>query len=613
MINDKFYNQSMDDVKMLLDGLGYNYTEEYIDLNLSQWRENKYPIFAMLSKSKAWDARRMAVIVNTSCMHTVTANEVMEAARNLCRECWHGGTIEEWVLMRLHAFDSYAELGMAAANRSSNFEPDAEYNKNWNKMPDLCDSHKYPDGKKKSRVATEICKATGMDTHENFSKAFAKFSDMLKGEYEEKIKLVFSIHPCDFLSQSHGNSWDSCHKIYLHDQGCYSAGSVSYMVDKTSLVAYVDLSEDTDTPWMGMTKRNREMIFVEFVNNIPVFVTSRLYHNDDDSQLKDAIRIAFEKVISEAGNIPNQWRTKTSGFSVERGRGSSAYPDYECMAYLKYVYNSVFFDHAPITKFYAGGQGYCTICGHAYSMGDQFTRDCCRNHGGEIGYCIHCNETLYEGSDYTEDCDGNLCCDNCRDNSYVYVCEDCGRFVDYSEACEDNYGNAICQRCFDNNYWICDGCEHICRDDDAHIGTHNGNYICEDCYSDDYFTCEDCGEVFLNRDAQVLADGRCICDGCYEDGDYFECEDCGAIYHISEGAEIDGEYYCKTCYADHDDETDEPQDAPMLDAQYDNIHALFLNRFITEDEYLHCVPKNVYAVLHAPEAQDATEREEHHV
>lgn len=77
--------------------------------------------------------------------------------------------------------------------------------------------------------------------------------------------LVISIHPCDYLTQSHGRNWTSCHT--LRDQGCYHAGILNMMVDNTSVIVYTLKLED----YYNALEKNLLFYDIEKVKRASVF------------------------------------------------------------------------------------------------------------------------------------------------------------------------------------------------------------------------------------------------------------------------------------------------------------------------------------------------------
>ena len=77
--------------------------------------------------------------------------------------------------------------------------------------------------------------------------------------------LIISVHPCDYLTQSHGRNWMSCHT--LRDQGCYHAGILNMMVDNTSVIVYTLKLED----YYNALEKNLPFYDIEKVKRVSVF------------------------------------------------------------------------------------------------------------------------------------------------------------------------------------------------------------------------------------------------------------------------------------------------------------------------------------------------------
>lgn len=127
------------------------------------------------------------------------------------------------------------------------------------------------EGQKTTKVVGKIMKHYGIDKHADYTKKFAAYCDAIN-----VIKItrhtILSVHPCDFLTMSFGNSWSSCHtidKLNLRGkggqsyEGCYSSGTVSYMLDQSSFVLYTtDAKLSPDAEMQKYDKINRCMFHV---------------------------------------------------------------------------------------------------------------------------------------------------------------------------------------------------------------------------------------------------------------------------------------------------------------------------------------------------------------
>ena len=109
---------------------------------------------------------------------------------------------------------------------------------------------------------------------------------------ENKIEgyLYLSVHPLDFLTISENNEeWSSCHSL----DGDYRAGNLSYMVDQTTIIAY--LADDkmehlrclpTDMTWNS--KKWRMLIHTDGIHNI---YYNRQYPYESEALLNEVYKM----------------------------------------------------------------------------------------------------------------------------------------------------------------------------------------------------------------------------------------------------------------------------------------------------------------------------------
>ena len=94
---------------------------------------------------------------------------------------------------------------------------------------------KVAKGMKTSRAFNHICAVYGVDKASSYNKRFAEYADMVSG-LMRSLDFIISLNPYDYLTMSVGKSWTSCHHIYT---GGYKGGTLSYMLDKTSIITFV--------------------------------------------------------------------------------------------------------------------------------------------------------------------------------------------------------------------------------------------------------------------------------------------------------------------------------------------------------------------------------------
>ena len=368
------------------------------------------------------------------------------------------------------------------------------------------------DGQKTSRVINKLCTYLGYDKHPDYNKEFAKYADSLSPVVITR-HTILSLNPLDYLTMSFGNSWASCHTIDKNNkrrmpnsyEGMYSSGTMSYMLDPSSMVLYtVDASYNGDKFW-NEPKINRQM----FHWGEEKLVQSRLYpqSNDGAGSVYTPFRNIVQEIMSNIFDFPNLWVVK---------KGISAANEYIITEGTHYAdYDN--FDSCTLSRikgnennecFVVGASPICIECGSYHSTEDCIS--CCSDPNCHI--CDDCGCTIYDEDDVIH-INGNTYCRDC-----VYYCEHCEEYHRGEEYfIESRYGGYyVCEWCFNEYYVYCEHCgNNVDRDDARYVESEDG-YICDDCFDDDYFECEECGEYFHNRD-RLEHDGDCICSDCYDE------------------------------------------------------------------------------------------------
>ena len=373
-------------------------------------------------------------------------------------------------------------------------------------------------GQKTSRVINKLCCYLGFDKLDDYNKEFAKYADSLS-PLKIKRHTILSVNPLDFLTMSFGNSWASCHTIDKGNRrgmpysysGEYCSGTMSYMLDGTSMVLYtVDAAYDGNA-FYTQPKITRQM----FHFGEEKLVQSRLYPqgNDGASDFYTTYRNIVQQILSEVFEFPNLWTVgrgtdKASQYIYSRG---THYPDYhyvgDCtLSRIKGSENEecIVVGHRPI----------CIECGYEHSEDD--TINCCTSNGGY--QCYECGEWLDEDDAIYIDGD--------------YYCRDC---VNYCSSCEEYHR--------DYEYYV----------EDAGWG---GGYVCENCYENYCNTCEDCDNSYYSDNMHWIENlGITVCESCYEN--YYECSECGDMHHIDNMHLHNRDYYCDDCYDSIDIDVEE--------------------------------------------------------
>lgn len=353
---------------------------------------------------------------------------------------------------------------------------------------------------KTSRAVNKICTYLGYSKHPDYNKEFAKYADSLS-PLKIKRHTVLSLNPLDYLLMSKGNSWTSCHSII--DRGCYSSGTISYMLDGTSMVLYTVDSSYNGNDYYDQPKINRQM----FHWAEEKLVQGRLYPQSNDSGSKDAYdayRAIVQKIISEIYDFPNRWKV-THGANAARQYIYSEGTHYTDYCYYDNCTLSRVRDSENENCFTVGHEPICIDCGEYHDCEESI--NCCTGRGY---ICADCGEWISEDDIYWVN--DNPYCSNC-----VTWCESCNEYelnnnVTYIER-EDRY---VCLYCLENYYTCCDECgEYVKKDCITYIEGED-IYVCDDCLSDCFERCSECGNYFRSTEIIINDDGNPYCSDCYE-------------------------------------------------------------------------------------------------
>jgi len=321
------------------------------------------------------------------------------------------------------------------------------------------------------------------------------FSAYADGINPIKVKrhTYISVNPLDYLTMSFGNGWASCHTIDHNNnrpnngrhtyEGCYQSGTLSYMLDGSSIVMYTTKEDiDTTCPWEA-DKINRCMFHL----GEEKFVQGRTYPDGrDNPDNEEAVTIAstfrniFQRVISECLDVPNMWVIKRNNGDYTASFGTH-YRDYLCYSdtltcILKGNENNeiIRIGHDPI----------CPVCGEEHSnesslhCGDD--HEC--YHNGNYVFCERCGARInLDHDDYIRDEDtGDYYCDyECAEARDVFYCAN----VDEAHS-EDVYYDEYAEEWFydpNEEHVITENGYHFMTEDNAieagYIQDEDGDWV----------------------------------------------------------------------------------------------------------------------------------------
>jgi hypothetical protein len=324
----------------------------------------------------------------------------------------------------------------------------------------------------------------GDRSFQSFEKLYAKFADTLSELTIKKVTLV-SLHFCDFMLMSNGNSWSSCHYInsnnIFHESstssysGCYKQGCLSYALDEPSFLFYTLPDTYDGEEYYREQKINR--MCCQY--NDGILVTGKCYPNNEDSYIT-RYRQTLQFIISSIENIPNSWT-----FSRNVNRITSLVTtEYNSAHYRDYEKS----DQKPTIS----------ICkGHGIDLDNLMTI-------GHEAYCVHCGEELDSDDEKWLQCD---------DHRIKPVCARCGRYIEDEDDRHVIYGELFCDDCC----FYCDyhGQYELISDGVNRLDMEDGRTltICDDAM-DNYVRCESCHHWTL-RDETYQLRGETYCKECF--------------------------------------------------------------------------------------------------
>lgn len=381
----------------------------------------------------------------------------------------------------------------------------------------LNDNYKLRTNMKASKAILKICREEGwdklggtyIDRNGNkkmiFDREYAKLADALN-PIRVKRHTIISLNPVDFYYMSNGKGWTSCHSII--DKGCYSSGTVSYMLDEGSFIFYT-LSEEYD----GISPELQEKINRQvFSYKYGTFMQSRLYPQANDHGADHAYketREIVQKVLADCSKTENLWNAPERNITVinkyvKKGNDATCYPDWQpgCPGSSNIILSAP--KGSPIVEMTVGAQPICVTCGRPHSITQSIS------------------------------CEGQYSCSVCGD----FLSEDDAFWCEDVEECRCSDHMFYCEEC-DNCYAI----ENLTRVNVNRYGGKTYDNLCPECANRTAFMCMDCGEMW-GIEYNYNIDGLDYCPECADDYDALFCEECGNAHTIDNLIEYNDYLFC---------------------------------------------------------------------
>lgn len=289
---------------------------------------------------------------------------------------------------------------------------------------------------------------------------------------------AISIHPVDFLYMSNGDNWESCHDIRRNyddeSAGCYSSGTLSYMLDPSSVVFYTVDSRYEGNELRFEPKTSRQMFYLSTEKDNPLFIQSRLYPQSNDTcsgGLYQQIRELMENIVAQCLEVPNYWSVSKSVDNLDLILSYGTH-------YKDYMYNTYpckmikLKDHKEFKKIVIGHKPICPDCGNEHTTEENIS--CCEANRHE---CYECGTISHEDNMHYIDGD--------------WYCEDCCFYCEYHEEWETNSNGKsyvedfgyVCDYALEStsNFIYCEHCGAYSYYNNAIIATDGTGFCCESC------------------------------------------------------------------------------------------------------------------------------------
>ena len=545
-LTNEVKNVLMEGAKNLAIESGYDFDDDAFDWNLSQWAKNKAHLFNVLSKDKDFCKEELAIVknisVNRGCNLSLAEDIISSWVRGFEKD---GDT--KFVLAYLTEFinddgkidlnknkhvatrtwEKYAYNGDSGLDNLVNWVNGFDtFESDIFKALVLAKSLNIKDGQKASRVLRKVFEKFDLNDNDNTKKVyiydakpvreldengdwtgsmtkylnyeqmFAQLSDALSPR-QFKYKLVISINPLDYLTQSKGRGWSSCHAFSSRwddrYSGCNKGATLTMMTDPSSVITYILDENDANTNLWSIEKLQRQTFFV--ADNHKAIVSNVLYPSKDDN--------ISNVIINEMTTLfnPSMDWCKKIDFSYEMRRNLNQFNTNDYYGYDDWCKSSTYINYVDVdilkdTTIKIGSEAMTIDC-YDYFIEDN--NSVCSD--GDKYWCEYCGEYHYEDDMYYSDYYGRYICENERDNE-MYYCEDTDDYRYYDDCWYNDYTFEYYSN--NTNY------EYV--EDYGYVDEYNLET------SGDFFQCYECGRWFsYHRENYHEVDWDCYCDSCYDD------------------------------------------------------------------------------------------------
>jgi uncharacterized protein (UPF0248 family) len=489
-----------------IDKYSIGFNDRGIDANINAWKDKKASLIEMLRNHPFWDEEEMAIVYSVKQVRKVTHETVNECLSELDNMMYYANVPQRRLINEC--------IGYITKYLTQKFSGDPAFVESMVGM-------KFNNDQACSKIMRKILVKYGVDQikdvvdgsgnviRKGFEKVYAQLADSLS-PITITNTAVLSVHPCDYLTMSHGNSWDSCHSIA--NRGCHANGTLSYMNDPVTMIFYT-VNGKTDRDYHTVPKHTRQTFY--FDNG--ALIQSRLYPDTDNDEQRTLYRHIVQSTISLCLEEPNLWKVRKCQEDVNEWcdtyENAPHYADYN---YEEYSSTLSLLSSAS-DRIIIGSVPFCLECGtpNRSSRHTHCSDGCPPQQESEDESCVECRECdsyidMGDENSYHE-INGRIYCNGC-----VQRCDDCMSYVFETYTAYNSHGDSIeiCERCR-CDYSYCEVCDHLInRDDMRRVGDE---YYCDECFDGRIYECASCGEYHKSEDSRYDDDNRRLCVYCYDE------------------------------------------------------------------------------------------------
>lgn len=481
IMSDEWKDNMVQQIGDLLDKYDYTWSYYGCDRILDVWHKNKQWIEYYLSKHPNWDDERKMIVLSNEYNRPVDPNMIEMAVKAIkckwvsltreayinknmlsesrtrdkgCYICFIDGfanytdskAIDGIVSHVIILFSYFSEnVDFNDEDNVKEFNNSVKYIKSKIREEDpiiLSEKFKAHKGERATKLFRRFCKELGIDKWVDklpvrdtgrfkdygFNNWYTKYTDAINPIAVTQYTLI-SINPIDYLTMSFGNTWGSCHTIDKTNKrglqntfsGCYSSGTLSYMLDGASIIMYT-VKEEYDGKDYQLEPKIKRCMFHIGEDKI---VQGRVYpdgRDGGDVGLSAQMRAVMQKIISDLFGYNNLWVLKkgtSENYKITDSHGTN-YRDYteydDCtVSYVKHENGSknkkvIHIGHNPI----------CPDCGCEHREEEWIVCENCR----EECSCPRCGGIIRRDEGITTADGERYCCDGCAEDAGYVLCGD---------------------------------------------------------------------------------------------------------------------------------------------------------------------------------------------